>query len=202
MRDTSGMSGDAAQAVKNINDGNTWYQRRRTQNRKILGAGISAFGTGVSGVMKAGESREKEMAALSKEKREAVEAAIRSAKLPPSQPDDRYKDEYGLPMAQPEYRGQMDKSVSAGRGDYIPPFQPPPPTNEELAKSAQSQNDANDAATAAPIGGHWTRQGFQDADMNAAVNASDIDRAQAMMKAQSLQDRTFGGLQNSWREGN
>ncbi len=201
MRDLSGASAEAQQAIHNINTGNTPYQRRRELNRKI-GMGIAQAGlTGVQGLMKNVESRDLQEAQDAANKKRLTDAAIKNAKLPPSRPDDTPRDEYGLPVAPPDYSKSMDAAVAGGidRAREEARYAPKP---EDIAKQVSASNDVNDAAANAPFAGQWTQNGFSGADAQAAVNASDIQRAQAMMKSQSLQDRTFGGLRNSLAGGN
>ncbi len=179
MRDTSGMSATAQQAVSNINNDNTPYQRDRAFKRKALRAGITGGVGLIGGLVSARESYDKQNDQKARDKKASVDAAIKNAKRPPSHPDDTPRDEYGLEVARPNYAGAMDRAVLG---------------SDEVAKTTLAQMGANDAATAAPIAGRWTARGFQDADMNASVNASDIERAKAMMR--------FGGLQNSFNGGN
>ncbi len=195
MKDGSGMSSWAAQAVDNINKGNTPYQRRLEFQRKLAMTGITAGIGAVGAVMKGveGEATEKRQKQAAKDA--AVRDAIRNAKLPPNHPDDTPRDEYGLEVARPSYAGAMDNAVRGGmNSNPVVQYQP---SAQDAAKSVQASNDANDAAMAAPIAGQWTQQGFQNADMNASVNASDIDRAKAMMR----QNTSFGGLGNSFNGG-
>lgn len=202
MRDTSGLSASAQQAVNNINNENTPFQRDRALKRKVLGAAITGGIGLVGGLMSGKESYDKGLANKQRARDEAVQSAIRNAKRPPSHPDDTPRDEYGLEVARPSYAGAMDASVERGTNQplHSQPFSPK--STQDLARDISASNDANDAALAAPIGGKWTPQGFQDADMQASVNASDIQRAQAMMGQESLKDRVFGGLRNSFAGGN
>ncbi len=187
------MSPTAIQAIKNINSGTAPYQRRRELNRKILMGAAQAVLTGGVGVLKAHESYDLENEQKARAKNSAVKSAIKNAKLPPSSPGpDTYKDEYGLPVAQPLYNKQMDNSVMGGASSPRPAA--------DVAKETMASADAHEAALAAPIAGHWTAKGFQDADMNASVNANDIDRAKAMMR-QASQEQSFGGLGNSFSGG-
>lgn len=202
MKDSSGMSQWAAEAVKNINNENTPYQRRQAFQRKLAITGVTAGVTAAAGALKSGESEALQRRQRQLSKDQATQAAIRNAKRPPNHPDDSYHDDYGLQMAQPSYAEQMDRVVQGGQPQplHSQPFSPP--DTQQLAKDIQASNDASEAALAAPIGGHWTPKGFEDSDMAAAVNASDIQRAQGMMGAESLKDRTFGGLRNSFAGGN
>ncbi len=179
------MSATAQQAVHNINTENTPYQRDRAFKRKALVAGITGGVGLIGGLVSARESYDKQNDQKARDKKASVDAAIKNAKRPPSHPDDTPRDEYGLEVQRPSYAGAMDNSVHSS----------------EAAKTALAHLGANEAATAAPIAGRWTAQGFQDADMQATVNASDIERAKAMMR-QAGQQQSFGGLQNSFNGGN
>ena len=200
MRDTSGMSQSAAEAIANIRAGNTEYQRKREFNRKLGMAGVQAALAGARGVIGnlASRNLEEEQAAAAKKK--AVDLAIKNAKTPPNHPDDTPRDEYGLPIDRPSYASAMDGAVMNGTPDRKLLLDGPSSkmSVQDMARAGQAQTDANDAAADAPIAGRWTDEGFSKADMNASVNASDIDRAKAMMKQPSL---GFGGLGNSFNGG-
>ncbi len=197
MRDTSGMSQWAKQAVAKIDAGQAGFQRKRDFERKLaMTLGQTGFTAGTA-LMKKSESDDLQERQDARAKKAQLDAAIRAAKLPPSHPDDTPRDEYGLEVARPSYAGAMDNAVSRGAPQplHSQPFSTP--DTQELAKNVMASNDANDAATSAPIAGRWTDRGFADADMNASVNASDIDRSKAMMR----QAGSFGGLGNSFNGG-
>ncbi len=200
MKDGSGMSPWASQAISNINAGNTPYQRRKAFNQKAIGTGITAGIGLIGGVMKGveSESLQKKQAQAVEDKR--IQAAIRNAKRPPSHPDDTPRDEYGLEVERASYGKAMDRAVEGGKRESLHSQPFTTPDTRELAKNIAASNDANEHALAAPIAGRWTTKGFADADMNASVNASDIDRLKAMMR-QAGQQQSFGGLGNSFNGG-
>lgn len=194
------MSPWASQAISNINNEQAPYQQRRAFNKKLYGALIQTGLTGIGGIANAIDSDVKQRSQAIDVKNKAIADAIRNAKLPPSHPDDTPRDEYGLEVARPSYDSAMDAAAVSGRQAPLHDKSFLTPDTRQLAKDISASNDANDAATAAPIAGRWTSRGFDDADMNASVNASDIDRAKAMMR-QAGQQQSFGGLGNSFNGG-
>ncbi len=188
----SGMSGEGQTLVANIREGRTEFARKRAFRDNLVKTGVIAGLQGLSGVSKYVESENAQADAKEAAKNNAIANALKHSKLPPSHPDDTARDEYGLEVQRPEYGKAMNASVTEGQVSPQGPL--PPRTSADMAKETLEAGRANDAALAAPIAGRWTARGFQDADMNATVNASDIERAKAMMR--------FGGLQNSFNGGN
>ncbi len=172
--DNASFSPHAAQAISNINSGNTPGARARELRNKAILAGTQAFLMGAagatSGVMEKRESGLKAQDAINN-------AKLRISKMKPSEPGG-YE---GIPMAGTGEGPGMRGHESFPMGDVPFTDQYGHPQLEDIGKSGLARDDVNKSAAGAPVTwggqGHFTPAGLGDMSQNSAIQGEDIKRA-------------------------
>ena len=182
-----GMSPEAANAVKNINNGDTPYQRKRTLRNKAIMGGISAAGTLLSGAVKAHESEKQENAQKAALMKQAIANATKARDTEASGYARQYEQESR--MADPEYRALMASQGLPTSGREFAQGQDPnePPDYRSMAKAGLADIDAQANAGLAPVIGRdgqpvWaTGEAFDEANTESEMHGRDINTAKRFM---------------------
>ena len=176
-----GLSGAAAEAVNNINKGETPFQKNRELRQRAIGAGVNAALVGVAGAVKGQVSRDEE----NDKNRGVMQKAIANAKRSAGTRSD------GTRGGESNTGGGPDPSTTNLGGSY-------PLNNADMdnavrkgAGVALDRQATNDQAEYAPAGRHnyMTGPGMEEMVKQANVLGQDINTA----KAAQVQ----GGMQNS-----
>lgn len=195
-----GMSGEAAQAINNINKGDTPYQRKRALIQKAAVTGLTAGITGMAGFIKGQESKREELEGKRNTMKGAImSAAIANAKKGAAKQSalDAESSKYARQFEQenreadPEYAAvRSGKGLPSSDKTGDNPSYPAGSRTWDAsqgAKDALSELDAKDSAMESPVvgtdGQHmWSNEeAFDAANKEAAVNGQDINTARRLM---------------------
>lgn len=179
--DNAGFSPHAAEAIKNINSGNTPGIRNRELVRRAAIAASQAFLMGAAGTTSGLHAKHED----NLRKQDALnDAKLRASRMPNEA--DTYK---GVPRAASEPMG-MRRIDDRGTGsDQAYPMSQVPEFSaddiKEIGKRGLATDEANKAAAGAPVtwGGqqHFTPSGLSDMTQNSAIQGQDINTAQDIM---------------------
>ncbi len=180
--DNAGLSPHAAEAVKNINSGNTPGARHRELVQRAALAASQAFLMGGAGVVKRAQSQHDEN--LKKQD------SLNDEKLRAFRTQQEQNTYAGVPMAGSKESAGMRRVDDQGSGpDAYPMARVPNMSVEDMGRYGVAQDDVNKAAASAPVtwGGkdYHTPSGLDDMSQNSAIQGQDIYRARNIMDANS-----------------
>ena len=167
----------AMQAIRNVKNGDTAYQKRRDLIRRGVVGGVQAGMVGIGGLL----------SAMSEKGQPQPKAPDNSAAI--KSYDDRLND---------AKREVMDRAITNASAnnqrlhtqDAVP----------EAAKRIQESVSAAEAGIATPYGGYWNRRSFDEANQQAELTAHDMNVAKELMKeGDSITKGTgMGGTMRTW----